>query len=110
MHYHTLPLNILFLFCAVALPISAQTDCFFYDDEAKTIVAGINESSLQDIAKERALTIPSHVTTIRPHAFALFRDRSGVFSDLVIDGGNPEFEANDGRNALSDVNDKVSMN
>lgn len=110
MHYHTLPLNILFLFCAVALPISAQTDCFTYEDEAKTIVAGINESSLQDIAKEKALTIPSHVTTIRPNAFAFFRDRSGVFSDLVIEGGNPEFKfkADDGRNALADVNDDVS--
>ena len=110
MHYHTLPLNILFLFCAVALPISAQTDCFTYDDEAKTIVAGINESSLQDIAKEGALTIPSHVTTIRPNAFAFFRDRSGVLSDLVIEGGNPEFKfkADDGRNALADVNDDVS--
>ena len=108
MHYHTLPLNILFFFCAVALPISAQTDCFTYKDEARTIVDGINESSLQDIAKEKAITIPSHVTTIRPNAFALFRDRSGVFSDLVIEGGNPEFEADDGRNALADVNDKVS--
>lgn len=108
MHYHTLPLNILFLFCAVALPISAQTDCFTYADEAKTILAGINESSLQDIAKERALTIPSHVTTIRSNAFDLFRDRSGVFFDLVIEGGNPEFKADDGRNALFDVNDDVS--
>ena len=109
MHYHTLPLNILFLFCAVALPISAQTDCFTYDDEAKTIVAGINESSLQDIAKEKAITIPSHVTTICPHAFALIRN--STISDLVIEGGNPEFKADDGRNALnalSDINDKVS--
>ena len=107
MHYHTLPLNILFLFCAVALPISAQTDCFTYKDEARTIVDGINESSLQDIAKEKAITIPSHVTTICPHAFALIRN--STISDLVIEGGNPEFEAdNDGRNALSDVNDKVS--
>lgn len=109
MHYHTLPLNILFLFCAVALPISAQTDCFTYEDDAKTIVAGINESSLQDIAKEKALTIPSHVTTIRPHAFALIRN--STISDLVIEGGNPEFKADDGRNALnalSDINDKVS--
>lgn len=108
MHYHTLPLNILFLFCAVALPISAQTDCFTYDDDARTIVAGINESSLQDIAKEKALTIPSHVTTIRPHAFALIINRSGVFSDLVIEGGNPEFKADDGRNALADVNNALS--
>lgn len=106
MHYHTLPLNILFLFCAVALPISAQTDCFFYEDDAKTIVDGINESSLQDIAKEKAITIPSHVTTICPHAFALIRN--STISDLVIEGGNPEFEADNGINALSDVNDKVS--
>lgn len=108
MHYHTLPLNILFFFCAVALPLSAQTDCFTYEDEARTIVAGINESSLQDIAKEKAITIPSHVTTIRPHAFALIINSSRAISDLVIKGGNPEFEADDGRNALSDVNDKVS--
>lgn len=108
MHYHTLPLNILFFFCAVALPISAQTDCFTYEDEARTIVDGINESSLQDIAKERALTIPSHVTTIRPNAFVFFRDRGGVFSDLVIEGGNPEFKADDGRNARADVNNALS--
>lgn len=107
MHYHTLPLNILFLFCAVALPISSQTDCFTYADEAKTIVTGINESCMSYIEDEDkgALTIPSHVTTIRPHAFAL---SSRVFSDLVIDGGNPEFEADDGRNALADVNNALS--
>lgn len=108
MHYHTLPLNILFLFCAVALPISAQTDCFTYDDEAKTIVAGINESSMSYIEDEDkgALTIPSHVTTIRPHAFALIRN--STISDLVIEGGNPEFEADKGINALADVNNDVS--
>ena len=108
MHYHTLPLNILFFFCAVALPLSAQTDCFTYEDEARTIVAGINESSMSYIEDEGALTIPSHVTTIRPHAFALIINSSRAISDLVIKGGNPEFEADDGRNALSDVNDKVS--
>lgn len=108
MHHHTLPLHTLLFFCTVALPLSAQTDCFTYEDGARTIVDGINESSLQDIAKEGALTIPSHVTTIRPHAFVSIRDRSGVFSDLVIEGGNPDFKADNGINALSDVNDKVS--
>lgn len=109
MHYHTLPLNILFLFCAVALPISAQTDCFTYEDEAKTIVDGINGSSMSYIEDEDkgALTIPSRVTTIRHYAFALIRN-SKAFSDLVIDGGNPEFEAYNGRNALADVNNDVS--
>ena len=109
MHYHTLPLNILFLFCAVALLISAQTDCFTYEDDAKTIVDGINGSSMSYIEDEDkgALTIPSRVTTIRHYAFALIRN-SKAFSDLVIDGGNPEFEADDGRNALADVNNDVS--
>lgn len=109
MHYHTLPLNILFFFCAVALPISAQTDCFTYEDEAKTIVDGINGSSMSYIEDEDkgALTIPSRVTTIRHYAFALIRN-SKAFSDLVIDGGNPEFEAYNGRNALADVNNALS--
>ena len=108
MHHHTLPLHTLLFFCTVALPLSAQTDCFTYEDDASTIVAGINGSSMSYIEYEGALTIPSHVTTIRPNAFALFRNSSRAISDLVIEGGNPEFEAVNGKNALSDVNDKVS--
>ena len=62
----------------------AQSDCFTYADNGKTI------TGLTDAGKDAtSLTIPYTVTLVKSGAFS---DASSGLTSLIIDGGNPTFE------------------
>lgn len=90
---------------------NAQTECFIYDDEEETIVSGINfEAALTEINNQGRLTIPSNVVKIMPSAFFQIKQygNNAPLEQLVIEG-NPEFELDEGKNALADLNDYLSV-
>ncbi len=87
---------------------NAQTECFTYDDEEETIVSGINfEAALTEINNQGSLTIPSSVVKVSPYAFSLYG--STLQLEKLIIKGNPEFELDEGKNALADLNDYLSV-
>lgn len=91
-----------FLLLVTSQMASAQVDCFVYADEGQTIVSGVSTEGVANVYAEKELTIPRQVVKVLYNAFASLRSNQNL-SDMIIDGGNPEFEMQDGRNALSDV-------
>lgn len=68
----------------------AQSDCFTYEDDDKTIIDGLTSKG----QAATSLEIPKEVTTVRSGAFDYAFSEDQV-SELVIEaGGNPTFEAN----------------
>lgn len=88
-----------FLLLVTSQMASAQVDYFDYADEGQTIVSGVSPEGVAKVKAEKELTIPRQVVKVLYNAFASLQN----LSDMTIDGGNPEFEMQDGRNALSDV-------
>jgi len=77
---------VMFLLLAGSMTGYAQSECFTYEDEGKTIT-GLTETG----QAATSLTIPQEVTTVRSRALY---DASNNVSALVIEaGGNPEFES-----------------
>lgn len=91
-----------FLLLVTSQMASAQVDCFVYADEGQTIVSGVSTEGDSIVNAAKELTIPRQVVKVLYNAFASLRSNQN-FNDMTIDGGNPEFEMQDGRNALSDV-------
>ena len=64
----------------------AQSNCFMYEDEGKTIITDLTETG--QVAT--SLTIPATVTAIRSEAFEM---ASNLLTGLYVEnGGNPTFE------------------
>lgn len=84
----------------------AQTDEYFtYSDDGKSIISGVTEAGIRYIFAENSLSIPANVEKVNHDAFSLIKQYSSAeLTQLIIDGGNPEFELSDGKNALADVN------
>lgn len=78
---------LLLLMAVGAMTGYAQSNCFTYEDEGKTIITGLTS----DGQYATSLIIPATVTTVRSSAFR-FAD-SGL-TNLIISGGNPTFESN----------------
>lgn len=91
-----------FLLLVTSQMASAQVDCFVYADVGQTIVSGVSTEGVANVNAAKELTIPRQVVKVLYNAFASLRSNQN-FNDMTIDGGNPEFEMQDGRNALSDV-------
>ncbi|MBQ1774112.1 MAG: hypothetical protein IIZ97_07715 [Prevotella sp.] len=87
---------------------SAQVDCFVYADEGQTIVSGVSTEGVAKVNTEKELTIPCQVVKVLYNAFASLSNQNLDLSDMTIDGGNPEFEKQDGQNALSDVRQSLT--
>lgn len=92
-----------FLLLVTSQMASAQVDCFVYADEGQTIVSGVSTEGVATVNADKELTIPRQVVKVLYNAFASLSNQNLDLSDMIIDGGNPEFEMQDGRNALSDV-------
>ena len=96
-----------FLLLVTSQMASAQVDCFVYADEGQTIVSGVSTEGVAIVNAEKELTIPRQVVKVLYNAFASLRSNQNL-SDMIIDGGNPEFEKHDGQNALSDVRQSLT--
>ena len=96
-----------FLLLVTSQMASAQVDCFVYADEGQTIVSGVSTEGVAIVNAEKELTIPRQVVKVFYNAFALLRSNQNL-NDMTIDGGNPEFEKQDGQNALSDVRQSLT--
>ena len=96
-----------FLLLVTSQMASAQVDCFVYADEGQTIVSGVSTKGVANVNAEKELTIPRQVVKVLYNAFASLRSNHNL-SDMTIDGGNPEFEKQDGQNALSDVRQSLT--
>ena len=96
-----------FLLLVTSQMASAQVDCFVYADEGQTIVSGVSTKGVANVNAEKELTIPRQVVKVFYNAFALLRSNQNL-NDMTIDGGNPEFEKQDGQNALSDVRQSLT--
>ena len=96
-----------FLLLVTSQMASAQVDCFAYADEGQTIVSGVSTEGVAKVNTEKELTIPCQVVKVLYNAFASLRSNQNL-SDMTIDGGNPEFEKQDGQNALSDVRQSLT--
>lgn len=96
-----------FLLLVTSQMASAQVDCFVYADEGQTIVSGVSTEGVAIVNADKELTIPRQVVKVLYNAFALLRSNQNL-SDMTIDGGNPEFEKQDGQNALSDVRQSLT--
>ena len=96
-----------FLLLVTSQMASAQVDCFVYADEGQTIVSGVSTEGVAIVNAEKELTIPRQVVKVLYNAFASLRSNHNL-SDMTIDGGNPEFEKQDGQNALSDVRQSLT--
>lgn len=95
-----------FLLLVTSQMASAQVDCFVYDDEGQTIVSGVSTEGVAKVNTEKELTIPCQVVKVLYNAFASLSNQN--LNDMTIDGGNPEFEKQDGQNALSDVRQSLT--
>lgn len=95
-----------FLLLVTSQMASAQVDCFVYADEGQTIVSGVSTKGVATVNAEKELTIPRQVVKVLYNAFASLRSKN--LNDMTIDGGNPEFEKQDGQNALSDVRQSLT--
>lgn len=78
---------LLLLSLLMCTQVKAQEECFEYGDAAKTIITGL--SVYGEAATE--LTIPAQVTDVLANALAY---RNPNLSALVIENGNPIFDAN----------------
>ena len=96
-----------FLLLVTSQMASAQVDCFVYADEGQTIVSGVSTEGVAYVNAEKELTIPCQVVKVLYNAFASLRSNQNL-NDMAIDGGNPEFEKQDGQNALSDVRQSLT--
>ena len=96
-----------FLLLVTSQMASAQVDCFAYADEGQTIVSGVSTDGVAIVNAEKELTIPRQVVKVLYNAFASLRSNQNL-NDMTIDGGNPEFEKQDGQNALSDVRQSLT--
>ena len=96
-----------FLLLVTSQMASAQVDCFYYADEGQTIVSGVSTKGVATVNAEKELTIPRQVVKVLYNAFASLKSNQNL-SDMTIDGGNPEFEKQDGQNALSDVRQSLT--
>lgn len=96
-----------FLLLVTSQMASAQVDCFDYADEGQTIVSGVSTEGDSIVNADKELTIPRQVVKVLYNAFASLRSNQNL-SDMIIDGGNPEFEKQDGQNALSDVRQSLT--
>lgn len=96
-----------FLLLVTSQMASAQVDCFVYADEGQTIVSGVSTKGVANVNAEKELTIPRQVVKVLYNAFASLRSNQNL-NDMTIDGGNPEFEKQDGQNALSDVRQSLT--
>ena len=96
-----------FLLLVTSQMASAQVDCFVYADEGQTIVSGVSTKGVATVNAEKELTIPRQVVKVLYNAFASLRSNQNL-NDMAIDGGNPEFEKQDGQNALSDVRQSLT--
>ena len=97
-----------FLLLVTSQMASAQVDCFDYADEGQTIVSGVSTEGVAKVNTEKELTIPCQVVKVLYNAFASLSNQNLDLSDMTIDGGNPEFEKQDGQNALSDVRQSLT--
>ena len=95
-----------FLLLVTSQMASAQVDCFYYADEGQTIVSGVSTKGVAYVNAEKELTIPCQVVKVLYNAFASLRSKN--LNDMTIEGGNPEFEKQDGQNALSDVRQSLT--
>ena len=96
-----------FLLLVTSQMASAQVDCFDYADVGQTIVSGVSTEGVAIVNAEKELTIPCQVVKVLYNAFASLRSNQNL-NDMTIDGGNPEFEKQDGQNALSDVRQSLT--
>ncbi len=96
-----------FLLLVTSQMASAQVDCFVYADVGQTIVSGVSTEGDSIVNAEKELTIPRQVVKVLYNAFASLRSNQNL-NDMTIDGGNPEFEKQDGQNALSDVRQSLT--
>lgn len=64
----------------------AQSNCFTYEDEDKTIITGLTDDPGQKVT---SLTIPKEVTAVRSGAFEMAAN--GLTSLYIENGGNPSF-------------------
>ena len=96
-----------FLLLVTSQMASAQVDCFDYADVGQTIVSGVSTEGVAKVNADKELTIPRQVVKVLYNAFASLRSNQNL-SDMTIDGGNPEFEKQDGQNALSDVRQSLT--
>ena len=64
----------------------AQSDCFNYEDEGKTIINGLTDAG----RAANSLTVPATVTTVRTGAFS---DATKASTLIIEAGGNPAFAA-----------------
>ena len=96
-----------FLLLVTSQMASAQVDCFVYADEGQTIVSGVSTKGVATVNAAKELTIPRQVVKVLYNAFASLKSNQNL-SDMIIDGGNPEFEKQDGQNALSDVRQSLT--
>lgn len=97
-----------FLLLVTSQMASAQVDCFVYADEGQTIVSGVSTEGVAIVNAAKELTIPRQVVKVLYNAFASLSNQNLDLSDMTIDGGNPEFEKQDGQNALSDVRQSLT--
>ena len=71
--------------CLLTVGGHAQSECFTYEDEEKTIISGLSNTG----TSATELSIPATVTAVRSGAFA---DASSSLTELTVeDGGNPAF-------------------
>lgn len=97
-----------FLLLVTSQMASAQVDCFYYADGGQTIVSGVSTEGVAIVNADKELTIPRQVVKVLYNAFASLSNQNLDLSDMTIDGGNPEFEKQDGQNALSDVRQSLT--
>lgn len=96
-----------FLLLVTSQMASAQVDCFVYADVGQTIVSGVSTEGVAKVNADKELTIPRQVVKVLYNAFASLRSNQNL-NDMTIDGGNPEFEKQNGQNALSDVRQSLT--
>lgn len=96
-----------FLLLVTSQMASAQVDYFDYADEGQTIVSGVSTEGVAKVNADKELTIPRQVVKVLYNAFASLRSNQNL-NDMTIDGGNPEFEKQNGQNALSDVRQSLT--
>ena len=92
------------LLLAGSITSYAQSECFTYTDEGKTII-GLTETG----QAAYSLTVPATVTTVKSKAFS---DAANVSTLVIEAGGNPVFEENlfyDRTNPLAEI-DILSSN
>lgn len=96
-----------FLLLVTSQMASAQVDCFAYADEGQTIVSGVSTKGVATVNADKELTIPHQVVKVLYNAFASLKSNQNL-NDMTIEGGNPEFEKQNGQNALSDVRQSLT--